>query len=406
MLKMMYSKYHAVIFLTGIVVLCCLSMSRNVYPTNGSDISQLVEQLRRDGQAVLKGAEFSTLPASVQGLIALGEPALPALSDLLHDDNAWVRWQAAWALKSLADQNLNIEPALTALRDCVWQESDLQLHYPCLLALRAFKGASPLAPIVVKTAAELVEALGSNREILLTSGDYLLDDLPQSAQGLMIENINNLKLIGRPDRKPVRIMISMYYPVVQIKNSRNVVLENLVIGHTEYSSEMCLANVLDIHDSDEISIAHTTLYGSGMIGLSLYKVQNLLFSDSTIKTCTEGIMELRASENIIFERAKFLNTRTFGNLILLENSQTVSYRDCTLESNRGTNLFSLTASDVVLQHSQIVGNVAASFVQTKDKGQLTAQKSHFKDNEFTSLLAPGTDPASFQEIESPPVEGD
>ena len=135
MLKRVSNIQHIRIFLTGIIVLGCMASPWMAFPMDENLLPQLVEQLRRDGHAVMDGAEFSTLPVSIQGIIQIGEPALPVLSDLLRDENAWIRWQAVWALKSLAERDLNTQPTLDALNGCVEQDVDPQLHYPCVLAL-------------------------------------------------------------------------------------------------------------------------------------------------------------------------------------------------------------------------------------------------------------------------------
>ena len=87
-------------------IVCLLVIVLLPHPAvSEEDIPVLIEDLKRDGKAVLEGKEFEDIPVSIRTLIQIGEPAVPALTGLLEDTNPWVRWQAAWALAEMASVN-------------------------------------------------------------------------------------------------------------------------------------------------------------------------------------------------------------------------------------------------------------------------------------------------------------
>jgi hypothetical protein len=268
---------------------------------------------------------------------------------------------------------------------------------------------SQTRPVVVTTVGELLDALGSNREILMEPGVYMLDDLPRAQKGLVIENVENLKLIGRRGGGLTRILLdaekSRASTVLQIVKARNLLLKNLFIGHTD-TVFACEGDVLTVRDGQEITMSNVTLYGSGAVGLRLNNVRNATFSDSIIRECSSAIMAIQSSDQIAFKRATLMDNLTYDALISLQDSRNVLFENCAIENNRYhdpnypvlMSLFRLVASDAILLNSWIVGNSTTYLLRAGKGGRLTTRSSSFQKNRFDSLLSPASDPASMQNI--------
>lgn len=216
-------------------------------------------------------------------------------------------------------------------------------------ALFLFAWATPgtAAPgsrtITVKTADELLLAIGSNRTIRVQSGHYRLDLVSQRTHAhvfwtrvfdghqVNVRNVKNLKLIGVGTKPPVLEVAPRYAWVLRFVKSQNVALENLVLGHTR--SGFCVGGVVAFERSKNVKVARSELYGSGTIGVSLKQVAGFLMDRSTIRDCTYGILEISRSKNVRFQRSEFRNNREYD-LIEIKRTRNVRFDQCTMTYNR------------------------------------------------------------------------
>ncbi len=165
---------------------------------------------------------------------------------------------------------------------------------------------------IVSTATELINAIGSNKTILIKPGTYHLSSLPKKNTNyikwekvfdgyqIKIKNINNLNLKGIGSKRPKILVDPKYGYVFQFINAININIQYLNMGHTE--SGFCTGGVLRFENSRSIDIEDSILFGSGTEGITLNNVQQLNFRYSVIKECSYYIMTIQNSKDITFQR--------------------------------------------------------------------------------------------------------
>ena len=246
---------------------------------------------------------------------------------------------------------------ILSIRDTTGEWYYVQLHngmvgYAFRQYVRAITGSN-----LITTTEAFLNALGSEREIYLSPGDYILDD------ALKLENLKNLKIIGIQGAMPVRILVrSRTANVVNIRASQGILFDQVVLGHTEGAGVVddCEGGVLDIDQASNITVADSTLYGSGVFGVRLFAVNGFTFSSSMIKECTEQIIDISASENLVFENSSFFNNQ--GYIDIYNFSSKITYANCNIEHNKGRDaLISIdSSSNITFTDCDLKGNQSGS----------------------------------------------
>lgn len=259
-------------------------------------------------------------------------------------------------------------------------------------------------PVInVSNETEFLKAIGSDRIIQLEPGIYKISDYTDittenlnwatvyNGMQLVINNVKNLSIIGMGET-PVELHIEPTAAyVMTFKNCENINLKNIEAGHFPKKGE-CDAGVFRFEDSNNININNTTLFGCGTVGLSLWNVEGLKFTDSVIKECSIGIISACNSKKLEFSKSQFVNNEN-EDLIYLYNCNNVSFINCDIENNQtgiednlwGNGLFSLdTCSNINLQDSRITNNNTQYFLCSRAKNMLLVQNTVFKNNRFVN----------------------
>ena len=176
--------------------------------------------------------------------------------------------------------------------------------------------------ITVSNGEEFIAAIGSERIIKLEPGEYNLSELPpektehvtweeiENGYSMVIKDVNDLKIVGKGD-KQVRIIVNhIWVTVLTLRNVEHVDLINLELGHVPVA-DSCFAGVLSIEQSSHILIDNSIFFGCGTEGLTLESVNDLVFKDSVIKECSQGIMGIYNSHDLLFQKSKFYNNDGF-----------------------------------------------------------------------------------------------
>ncbi len=248
----------------------------------------------------------------------------------------------------------------------------------CAFSLAA-AGGPKMEVVPVANTAELLAAIGSNREIQLQPGVYNLTEFADqeienpvldwnqvyNGKELVIRNIENLSLKGM-GTEPSHIVVEPRFAyVINFAGTKNISIENIEAGHTP-QAEGCEGGVFRFIGCQGVSINKSILYGCGTIGLDLERTQGLTMIDSVIKECTSGIMDLRDSEEIIFKKSEFYDNRDLD-LINVSNCKKVRFEECRIYNNRsaydGLALFALENSKVFINDSDIFDNDADFFAK-------------------------------------------
>lgn len=109
-------------------------------------------------------------------------------------------------------------------------------------------------------------------------------------------------------------------------------VQNLAIGHTEYGT--CSGGVIGVRGGRQNQVIDCDLYGCGTYGLDLIETTDFSLTNSNIRNCTYGIMEMRGCTAVRFTTCDFFHNREYG-LITANGCMGVSFVDCRFYANDG-----------------------------------------------------------------------
>lgn len=227
---------------------------------------------------------------------------------------------------------------------------------------------------MVSTVEEFVNAVGSNRRILLKPGKYNLDDIYKYGKyhidPSLIENVTNLTIEGLGE-EPVEILRENM-DVFQFNNVKNVKLLNLRIGHI---SKICIGGVLSFSNSSNVIIDKSILFGSGYTGIKTSKVSNLALVNSVITECTRTGIRLEASNDISVKNCSIINNNG-ANVIEIVNSEDIYFNSIEIASNIAEDKYSedngsifkiVGSRNIDIKDSIIENNVVEGFIKGDSK---------------------------------------
>ena len=229
-----------------------------------------------------------------------------------------------------------------------------------------------IVDVTVGTAEEFVNALGSNKRIILKPGVYNLSTINQvnksdnsviwetvqDGKELNLQNIHNLTIEGMTSGKVEIKVAPRFANIINFSNVQNITIKNIVAGHTPAEYE-CNAGVLKFTNSNDISIMNSELYGCGSIGLSLNDVKRLNASNCTIDHCSLRAIQLYNSETIKFTETNIINHEAYSNIIMVDNSKDVTFEKCVMSDNHNFGwsfIEALSKSNILLDKCVIKNN--------------------------------------------------
>ncbi|WFD11089.1 stalk domain-containing protein [Tepidibacter hydrothermalis] len=237
--------------------------------------------------------------------------------------------------------------------------------------------------IIVNNAQEFIDAIGSNRKIIIGEGVSLnLSSIrareiknPNVHWGkvydgyeLVLENIENFSIQGQDSGYSDILVEPRYANVLTFKNCSKLNFKNINVGHTTDKGS-CTGGVFVFKNCVDINIEKSRLFGCGTEGLNLYGVDKLNFVDSIITDCTYDLMTIDNSSNIEFKNSTLSETTSFGELIYISNSDNVKFDNCDIYDNdteqafdqSNTALFDVNLSrNISIQNSKISNNKVKS----------------------------------------------
>lgn len=200
--------------------------------------------------------------------------------------------------------------------------------------------------VTVSTSQQFVDAISSNKKILLKPGVYDLSKVKQidkidksvtwakvyDGKELNIQNITNLTIEGTVKGKTKIIVSPRYAEIMHFNNVSNITIKNIIAGHAPKPYE-CDAAVLGFENSNNIYISDSELYGCGSIGLDLNQVKELDLANSTITDCSLRAVNITNSQFIRFKGSKFTKHRAYSNILFIMDSNIITFDNCTMSDN-------------------------------------------------------------------------
>ena len=252
---------------------------------------------------------------------------------------------------------------------------------------RVHEAAVPETPnqtpvFIVNSPDEFVNAIGSDRIIQLRGSTISLSDLPSTRQGpnyrfeevfdgheLVIFGVNNMKIVGLGSKQVEVVTKPIYSNVLVFKNCENITIENVYAGHSQGGE--CTGGVFKMVDSKNFTINNSTLYGSGMEGITAENVTGLRFNNSVIRGCSYHIMTLKNSSDFEFNNSEFTGNKEFD-LVNISNSNNIRFKTCRFTNNQtgitswsDYALFNIVQStSIILEDCLIENNNADHYIKT------------------------------------------
>lgn len=234
--------------------------------------------------------------------------------------------------------------------------------------------------IIASNAQELIESIRSNRLIRLIDSDYVLNrntEYYDEDEGILFDSIYDFKLVGSGNSK--LLAFERNATVLVFTNSYNICLENLFIGHTEEPNQACEGGVIKLSNCQNIKISDCKLIGSGTYGITMNKVYNLKFINSSITECTNWVLFLQKSRNIEFTKSKFYRNEIIRpNLSHFSNTREIVFINSEFYQNKTTQpelaenaLFEILGNNEQIEFSSCTFHQNINFNWLGDKIKLT-----------------------------------
>ncbi len=231
-------------------------------------------------------------------------------------------------------------------------------------------------PVIrVTNAKELIEAVGSDRQIILAPGKYDLASLSQSrmkhilwekvhdGHQVVVRGVSNMTVRTEPsrDETPLASILTapLYGYVLAFRNCRNVKIENVDLEHT--TPGFCEGGVLSFADCEVVDVNRCRLAGSGTEGITLKKTRRFRATDCTVTQCTYGIATIEDCDELSFLKTRFAANKKYHGF-QISDSADVTFDGCSFSGNEcpDESLFEVTSSSrIVVKNSTGTGNTAA-----------------------------------------------
>ena len=205
----------------------------------------------------------------------------------------------------------------------------------------------------VSDVAGLVAAVGSNRDIFLEPGVYnltawiknIMQEDPWKTGNdhagventydgweVQILNVRNLGIHAmNPEGGKVEIVVEPRYSnVLSFFFCEYLTLDGLTLGHTP-DKGYCQGAVLHFDNCGDIDLKNLDLYGCGTYGIAARNTYGLTMSDSVIRECSYGLLELYWTE-ATFKNVTFKDTEAVLSLLDATGSKLV-FEKCVFENN-------------------------------------------------------------------------
>lgn len=254
----------------------------------------------------------------------------------------------------------------------------------------------------VRTAAEFLAALGSNRVVTLAPGTVInlskalsdrtlveengsqwRDDFYQDREmakcelivssdvydGRQLELVNVSDLVIRGTEGCYIVVEPRYANVLSFYNCQSITVENLTLGHTIGGE--CAGGVIECTNCEAMGIKGCDLYGCGITGLNATDCHGIVMENTVIRDCSEGIMELHSSLYCSFIDCDFVRCECYSGIYIDEKCKSSRFVRCRFAESTGS-LFSIH-SDVNFESCEIhhakgqsLGNVADGYIKYVD----------------------------------------
>ena len=254
--------------------------------------------------------------------------------------------------------------------------------------------------VKVSTAEQLLNSIGSNKKIILTSNYYNLSTA-QNVNNEHVEkqlnwdntyfnayvfkNVVNMTIEGNAEI----VIDDINADVLHFERCGNITLSGLTVGHTTYYEKYaCEGAVTEFNICDSIYINNCNLFGCGAIGISTNNVRNLQVNNSKIYECSFTGMHLTKTTATI-KNTEFFDSTHWGGFVMLSNSvadfDKCDIHDIKTGSNTGfsfidiSDIYNSNETKATFNNCNFYNNSFIDITNAKTK-QLVFNNCEFKNN--------------------------
>lgn len=207
------------------------------------------------------------------------------------------------------------------------------------------------AVIEVSTVDQLLDAIGSNREIHLLPGSYNLSQAstygkPSGSTSyrwadvfdgytLELNGVENLTIVGSGMENTTLLANDRWANVLQFKKCHNISLSGFTAGHTLMEDTTCSGSVIFLLSSEVIQLTDVGLNGCGACGLEVSFCRDILLENSKIYDCSNSGLTLSDSSDVTIQGCSFValgNAYDGFGVWLLSNMENTRLQDCTIDN--------------------------------------------------------------------------
>lgn len=216
--------------------------------------------------------------------------------------------------------------------------------------------------VVVRTAKEFIDALGSNRTVVIDTEEPLvlthevdvrlsqLSDYDENpikkgicyvnnfdGNGLVVVGFDNLTIKTKNNLMATLLSTPRYADVMMFINCENLHIENIIMGHTDEG--YCQRGVLGLQGCRGVYVKESDFFGCGTEGFVIEDCNDVYINKSAVHDCAYHTMHVERSRNINFKDCYFHDNREFSQ-VNVYGSEGVHFTNCTFKNLQGP-LFSI-----------------------------------------------------------------
>jgi hypothetical protein len=221
--------------------------------------------------------------------------------------------------------------------------------------------ADDLLILDITTVDQLIDAIGPNRLIRLSPGDYDLSKVRESSHGFMsiepefdgpqiiLHNLRNTEFAcDGPEPAHIYVQPRYSYPLY-LSDCEGIRLRNLRFGHLPEPGE-CIGGVVKIVQSKTIDLNECDLYGCGTVGLDLEHAENVVVSSSVIRDCNQAFATIERCRDVVLHNCTLRNNAVNSGFTIT-NSDNIRIVNTKIRDNRNNPFFSADTPMVLSSRS-------------------------------------------------------
>jgi hypothetical protein len=201
----------------------------------------------------------------------------------------------------------------------------------------------------VSTVDQLIDAVGPHRMIRLAPGDYNLSKIREGSNEFMsiepefdgpqlvFHSLRNMELYC-DGPEPAHLYVEPRYAFAfYLSRCESVRLRNLRFGHSPEPGE-CIGGVVRIGQSKTIDLNECDLYGCGTVGLSLEHAESVVVSNSLIRDCNQGFVDIADCRDVVLQHCTF-RKNTVNQGFQITSSDNIRIADAVIRDNERNEYF-------------------------------------------------------------------